>query len=49
MILAVINGGDAGIALDDALAGGHLGGFVVGAVALDHFAFGALAVLRVLG
>ena len=46
-LVPVIDGGDAHIALDDALAGGHLGRFVVCAVALHHFAFGALAVFRV--
>ena len=39
---------DAGIALDDALRSGHLGGFVVGAVGQPHTAFGPFAVFRML-
>src|SRR3989338_8442614 len=42
-----INGGHAGIALDHAFAGGHLGGFVVSAVALADRAFAALPVFGV--
>ena len=39
-----IDGGDAGVALDDIFAGRHLGRLVVGAVALPDRALAALAV-----
>ena len=43
-----IYGGHAGVALDDAFGCGHLGAFVVGAVALADGALAALAVFLVL-
>ena len=45
----VIHGGDAGVALDHALAGGHLGRLVIGSVAEPGAALAALAICRVLG
>ena len=44
-----IDGGNATVALQHALVGGHLGAVVVGAVALANFTFAALAVVGVGG
>ena len=44
-----IDGGNAGIALDNAVRSGHLGAVVVGAMALEHAAAAADFVVRVMG
>ena len=44
----LIDGGHTGIALDHALAGGHLGGFIVGAVREANAVVTATAIFRVL-
>ena len=42
-----IDSGDAGIALNDAFVGRHLGAVIVGAIALDGFPTGAESVVGV--
>lgn len=44
----LVHGGDTGVALDHALAGGHLGRFVIGAVGQVDPSLGAFAILGVL-
>ena len=46
-LVSGIDGGDAGVTLDDAFAGGHLCTLGVGAIAFAEGAFAALSVLRV--
>jgi hypothetical protein len=47
-LMLLIDRSHPGVALDHALAGGHLGRVVVGAVALAHLAVGPFALLGVL-
>lgn len=48
-LVRTIDGGDAGIALNNSFAGGHLGAIGIGAVALADRTFAALAVMRMVG
>ena len=48
-LVTTVDGGHAGITLNDAFAGGHLGAIGIGAIALADRALAALAVVGMVG